>query len=634
MTAQTFSLHADGVPVRDWVPRGEGCFYSPSCSLEVRCTVRSAGAAAIHAFELVNPAPAPSPLLSRIVFYRDERPVDPAGVPVILHSGGGLTDAVFPSAAWRAQRTELVDWSALKLEGAKGRSANRDLPIFLVTDEEDRRGVAYVAGYMGNVVSTILREQDYASVSVSMGVRDLCLRIPPGETVPVGSVLVLPYEGNADAGANALRRVLREHVCPPSSPKVVYDHWFGIERHFDEALLLKELDVQARIGTEVFVVDAAWARQGKHAHYGAGNWEQVDTQKFPRGLKAFADDVRARGLAFGLWIEPETVEEGTALERDLAAFLLRKPGAYRALLDFGRPEVVDRLFDITCRLVDEVDVAWFRVDSNLDPEAYWAEINDPGERGYRELRHFAGYRTYLDRLRARYPHLHLEGCSSGGRRIDLEMLARHHSFWVSDNTVFPVTVHQHVGGANRFLPSHLIHTEMAKYPRFAERVPYAARDERVYHDFWLATLCGGLFGIGEHLAPCPPALHARVAEWIARYKQLRVLLAGDFQPLLPQPTRTDQWDAWQFHDPAAQRGFVIAFRMRGGPMEMNILPRGLQADAIYTWRSVDTVADLVQPRPAVAATAKKAPFSQRGGAPIRMCISEAYCVDIVLYELQ
>ena len=36
-----------------------------------------------------------------------------------------------------------------------------------------------------------------------------------GRHVVVGSALVVPYEGGIDTGRNTLRRVLREHICPP-----------------------------------------------------------------------------------------------------------------------------------------------------------------------------------------------------------------------------------------------------------------------------------------------------------------------------------------------------------------------------------------------------------------------------------
>jgi hypothetical protein len=63
-------------------------------------------------------------------------------------SGGGLSDATFPSSAWRIRRTELPDWAALRLEGDRGRSSNKDLPLFLVSDGRDADGLAFAQGVL------------------------------------------------------------------------------------------------------------------------------------------------------------------------------------------------------------------------------------------------------------------------------------------------------------------------------------------------------------------------------------------------------------------------------------------------------------------------------------------------------
>ena len=39
----------------------------------------------------------------------------------------------------------------------------------------------------------------------------------------------------------------------------------------------------------------------------------------------------------------------------------------------------------------------------------------------------------LDVLGERFPHIEFESCSSGGGRIDYEVLTRCHRFWASDN---------------------------------------------------------------------------------------------------------------------------------------------------------------------------------------------------------
>lgn len=340
----------------------------------------------------------------------------------------------------------------------------------------------------------------------------------------------------------------------------------------------------AALGVETFEADAAVFQQGTHPHYGAGNWGVEDPAKFPDGLLAFADRVRGLGLRFGLWFEPETVEAGTLIDREHPEWLIRRPAPFdaRHLLDFGNAQAVDYITELIGDLIEKYEVKWSRIDSNLSPDASWATICDPGERGLRELRHWQGWYRFLDALRTRFPDLHIEGCSSGGRRIDLEMLKRSHSFWISDNTNFPATIHQHIGGANHFLPSHLLHMEVVKYPLFPKKVrPYEQTGDETFTDFWLTSLMGGAFGLGGPLSAYPEAVRSKFQRFLVQYKKSRKNLMGDFYPLVPQPSTSADWDAWQFHNPITDCGEVMVFKMRGERTEEKIRLRGLETGKSY-----------------------------------------------------
>lgn len=588
-----FAIRCEGKQVADWTSTlqadGSLRFASADGGLELVWSRTPRGVGWEFEARLTNTGGKPSGLLSGIEFFRMRWPVALESIPVVHHSGGGLTDAVFPSPAWRIKRTELPDWSALKLEGDKGRSSNKDLPLFLVSDEDDAGGFAFAVGYSGNVVSTILRDVDYRSVLVSCSVRDLQLRLPPGETVRLGSVLVVPYEGDSIAGKNALRRVLREEICPPLRnparlPGVAYQHWFGIEAKFTGDSLLKEADVLAGYGAEYFEIDAAVFEQGTFPHYGAGNWGRADLRKFPQGVEAFADAVRGKGLRFGLWIEPETVEAGTFIAREHPEWVIQRPPPNHArfLFDFSIPAAAEYMTDLIVEVFSRYGVEWSRVDSNLDPDKYWASIADPGERGYRELKHFEHFHRFLDQLLARLPNLHIEGCSSGGRRIDLEILKRSHCLWISDNTAYPSTVHQHIGGANHFLPAHLLDVNVVKYPLFEKHIKaYAECGEEWFTDFWMLSLFGGYYGLGGPHSAYSPAIQAKFKRHIAKYKELRQNLMGDFYPLLPQPACSADWDAWQFHNPATGCGHAIVFKMRGSANTRRLPLRALEGAKAY-----------------------------------------------------
>ncbi|HEY3480234.1 MAG TPA: alpha-galactosidase, partial [Streptomyces sp.] len=94
--------------------------------------------------------------------------------------------------------------------------------------------------------------------------------------------------------------------------KVLYNSWeaTGFDVTADAQLELAAL--AARMGAELFVVDDGWFR-GRHDESGGlGDW-YADPANFPDGFGHFIGQVRATGMDFGLWVEPEAVSPKSEL---------------------------------------------------------------------------------------------------------------------------------------------------------------------------------------------------------------------------------------------------------------------------------------------------------------------------------
>ena len=113
-------------------------------------------------------------------------------------------------------------------------------------------------------------------------------------------------------------------------------------------------------------------------------------------------------------------------------------------------------------LIDEGHVRWIRFDFNTAPLAAWNAADAPGQRGLTQIRHVLGLYELLDRLMKAYPDLLIEGCASGGRRIDLETIKRSHTFWKSDETASLPVMRFHETGGNTFLPGPIKHQSSAQ----------------------------------------------------------------------------------------------------------------------------------------------------------------------------
>lgn len=92
-----------------------------------------------------------------------------------------------------------------------------------------------------------------------------------------------------------------------------WDSWstqYG--KNIDEATMLRNLDFVdqnlKRYGWKHFAIDAGWER-------GPADWE-AHPEKFPHGMKWFAEEIHLRGMTAGIWIDPFTVPKDAKLAQE------------------------------------------------------------------------------------------------------------------------------------------------------------------------------------------------------------------------------------------------------------------------------------------------------------------------------
>lgn len=102
-------------------------------------------------------------------------------------------------------------------------------------------------------------------------------------------------------------------------------------------------------------------------------------------------------------------------------------GRHQFVLNLNIPEAFDYLLERMSWLLGEHAVDYVKWDMNRELVQHGHQGRAAADAQTRQF-----YRL-LDTLVARFPHIEFESCSSGGGRIDYEVLKRSHRFWASDN---------------------------------------------------------------------------------------------------------------------------------------------------------------------------------------------------------
>ena len=125
------------------------------------------------------------------------------------------------------------------------------------------------------------------------------------------------------------------------------------------------------MGVERIVLDDGWFRGRREADAGLGDWF-VDEEVWPQGLSPLVDVVRAHGMQFGLWFEPEMINLDSDLARSHPDWVLGPAEGFgpesrsQHVLDIARPEAYEYLLERIDALVREHSIDYLKWDHNRD----------------------------------------------------------------------------------------------------------------------------------------------------------------------------------------------------------------------------------------------------------------------------
>lgn len=485
------------------------------------------------------------------------------------------------------------------LESRRGSTGHGNQPWFAIgqdgrTSETDGPVWYGALGWSGSFRLTVGAD-NLGRVRIGGGYNpyDFSWSLKPGETLTTP----IFYAGYAAKGmGDASRRFhafQRAAIIPGGARAklrpVLYNSWEATTFNVTEAGQMALAEKAARMGVERFVVDDGWFGARDDDKAGLGDWT-VNPRKFPNGLKPLIDRVKALGMDFGLWVEPEMVNPNSDLYRAHPDWVLHFPdrprteGRNQLLLNLARTDVRDHILGWLDKLVRDNDIAFLKWDYNRNwTEAGWPQVAVEDQQRV-QVDYVRNLYYILSELRRRHPGLEIEGCSGGGGRIDLGIMALTDQSWTSDNTDPYDRLTIQDGFTQAYAPSIMM--------AWVTDSPNWANGRQTSLDYRFLSAMQGSLGIGANLDHMQEADIATAARWIAAYKTIRdTVQRGDLYRIAPP--RADRATSATFYV-SPDRKQAVLFQMLHSSMFRDngaaLRPQGLDPARRYRVRMLDGAA--------------------------------------------
>lgn len=478
-----------------------------------------------------------------------------------------------------------------------GSSSNKsNFPFFDVIGKNE--GLIMAIGWSGEWKSSF----EYLSnneFNAKAGQKYFNAVLLPKETIRTPRIVMTYFTGDEEYGHNIWRRLVISDYTPPSDDPEGFkaplcaSTWGRTIKGIKEYLPYYNNSV-----TELFFIDAGWYSQGHppkdeygvalqtaegHVwHHFLGDWSE-NKLLYPNGIEEVGEFVQNEtDMKFMLWwmIEDgrDGVRESWTFPEEYYFNTKKDDGTYYSAqaLDLSRDDVTDHLIDYFSMYIEEKGLDCIRLDKSTSLDYHWegrdktrcAEegVEEGTRRGITEAKYIENFYRVWQTLYDKYPQFMLDNCSSGGRRIDIEMTKLGVPLWRTDHQGSPEADQAMTQYLAKWIPLNCVgnvNTDL-----YASRSKFSAMN--------IISLASAQEDADKLLAA------------LAEFKELRPYWYGDYYQLLPESRLENEWQAYQLYREDRQEGMFVTIRRTNAPMQKkNIKLEGLMEDREYTIHDFD-----------------------------------------------
>ena len=348
----------------------------------------------------------------------------------------------------RLMERTAVEHDVKVIRSRRTASSHQHNPFVILCEQDATEDMGCCYGFMlvysGSFRAEIEKDQ-FDSTRLVMGIEPENFRwkLEPGAVFDTPEVILSFTRRGLSRLSHHYHRIIRENIIRSKFKNVrrpvLLNSWEGSYFDFDDESLLKLARDSKDLGVELLVLDDGWFGKRNNDLAGLGDW-YVNEEKIRCGLPELVRKVNEMGLKFGIWVEPEMVNEDSDLYRAHPDWALQIPGRApcrgrnQLVLNMSKPEVRDYVFESISKVFRGSNIEYVKWDMNRSVADLYNEQLPADQQGEVGHRHILGVYELLERFVTAFPDILFEGCSGGGGRFDAAMMYYYPQIWCSDDT--------------------------------------------------------------------------------------------------------------------------------------------------------------------------------------------------------
>lgn len=481
---------------------------------------------------------------------------------------------------------QSVGHGSYRIGSRRGTSSHQYNPLMILADSDANEdygncyamSFVYSGGFLGGA-----EKDQYGQTRMQLGLMEeqfsYCLK--SGESIIAPEVIMSYSDRGLAVLSQNLHKCIRENVCRGKYKNevrpVLVNSWEASYFDIDKNSIVNLAKNAAELGVEMLVMDDGWFGKRDDDNSGLGDWF-TNENKIGCSLKELVEAVNNCGIKFGIWVEPEMVNEDSDLYRKHPDWAFAVPGKKpvrsrnQLVLDFSRKEVVDYIYDSIIKVIESGNIEYIKWDMNRSIANVYS--NEDKYQGNVYYDYVLGLYDFLERLNKNYPDILIEGCSGGGGRFDAGMLYYTPQIWCSDNTdAIDRTKIQY--GTSFGYPVSAVGAHVSA-------VPNHQTGRSVSIDTRGVVAMSGSFGYELDLGKVSEAEKNTIKEQIKTFKKEAELIYNGLYYRLSDPYK-DPVAAWEFVSKDGDDVLVnvVCLKMHGNMQPLYVRFKGLNENVTY-----------------------------------------------------